>query len=317
MLRTVFSKLRPIRGDGGQVLVLFAAGAVGFVALVGMAADVGKVVSARTDLQKVADAAAFAGAQDLPYSTSAANASASSYVTANGGSSPTISITTTSQANDTIEVRVSRAVDYAFLKLVGLNGATPGAKAKVQVQVVTGYQFDNQDIFPYAIWGGQRTAGFTNGCPYNICTGSTQVFRSNNYQNASHATGTDWAVNGNNFKGYFHHGGQVVQAGNNWQTFSSGGNAIGQEPTAALDAHLASGEPIILPVIQSATCTGGCNNIQFKIVAWVALRVTHRGNASQNWDGVIVANYATPQGFTGGSTPPSTFPVVRTARLLE
>ncbi|MBA4181894.1 MAG: hypothetical protein C0506_14990, partial [Anaerolinea sp.] len=247
MLRSIHERMNVARGERGQMLVMFAAGLAAFLGLVGMSVDIGRVVYTRTDLQKVADAAALAGSQDLPNSATAATASANAFVTANGGSAATVTVSTTGQANDTITVQASKAVSYQFLKFVGLSGATPTAQASVQVQVVTGYRFDEDDIFPYAIWGGERAPGFTNSCPYNICAGSTQVFRSNGYQNATHATGTDWDVNGNSFKGYFHHGGEVVQAGNNWQTFSSGGNAIGQEPTAALDAHLASGEPIILP----------------------------------------------------------------------
>ena len=187
------------------------------------------------------------------------------------------------------------------------------------MRVATGFVPDEVDVFPYTVWGGARTPGHTNGCPYNICVGSTQVFRANNFQSASHATGSDWGVNGNNFKGYFHAGSGVVQISpNTWQTFSKGGNAVGQQPIASLNAHMSSGEPIIVPVIEKAKCTGGCNDIDFKIVAWVALKVTNVGNPSQDWTGTVVQYHATPAGYTNGpSLPPTTFPSVRSATLTE
>jgi hypothetical protein len=86
----------------------------------------------------------------------------------------------------------------------------------------------------------------------------------------------------------------------------------------ALHEHWASGEPIVLPVIQQANCNGGCGNIDFKIVAWVALEISHLGNPSQDWTGTVVAYHATPEGATDGPhQPPADFPVVRTAVLTE
>ena len=306
--------------EAGQALVLFAGGLVLLVALVGLSVDVGMLVYTRTDLQKAADAAALAGAQDLPANPTAARSAASTYIDANGGSSCAsgcITVSTTSASNDTIAVTATRRVNYTFLKVLGLSGSDVSATAKVKVAVVTGYAFDEEDVFPYAVWGGPRTTG-SNTCPYNICEGSTQVYRANNYQASSHAKTPAWAVNSNNFKGYFHHGTDVAHVNpSTWQTFSSGGNAVGQEPTDALDAHIASGEPILVPVISEAHCTGGCNDIDFKIVAWVALRITSRGNASQPWSGTVVANYGTPYGSTSGPVEPPAELATRMALLVE
>jgi len=301
---------------------MFALGLAGFMGIVGMSVDIGRLVYTRTELQKEADAAALAGAQDLAQAspnTATARTTADSYVTKGGGApcAGCVTFSQTTSANDTITVVAKRRVDYSFLKVIGMTGADATATAKARVSVVTGYTFDDADIFPYSVWGGQRTTP-NNGCDYQICMGSTQTYRANNFQSASHATGADWAVNGNNFKGYFHHGGAVTQLDpNTWQTFSSGGNAIGQEPTAMLDAHIASGKPIIVPVVQQASCAGGCGNIQFKIVAWVALKITSRGNAASDWTGTVV-NWSTPSGSTtGGTPPPPSFPSVRTITLAN
>lgn len=305
--------------ERGQALVLFAGGLAVFLGLVGLSIDIGRVVATRTDLQKAADAAAFAGAVDLPDSTTA-TASATDYVALNSaGSASDIEVTSAGEPNDTIRVTASKHVTYNFLKFIGLDGTDVSASAKVRMRIVTGYNIDSQDIFPYTVWGGARTPGHTNSCPFNICVGSTQTFRSNNFEAASHAAGPDWQINGNNFKGYFHAGGDVTQIDpNTWQTFSKGGNALGQQPMDALYEHMASGEPIVLPVIKQANCSGGCGNIDFKIAAWVALEITFLGNPSQDWTGTVVEYHATPQGATDGDhQPPADFPVVRTATLTE
>ena len=75
MLRTLFSKLRP---EDGQALVLFAAGLVAFLGLVGMSIDVGRFVWARTSIQAGVDASALAAAQSMP-DTSAATTKANEY----------------------------------------------------------------------------------------------------------------------------------------------------------------------------------------------------------------------------------------------
>jgi Flp pilus assembly protein TadG len=303
--------------------------AVGFavlLGLVGLGIDVGNLVYNRTDLQKMADAAALAGAQELAKatpSTTTATSTAKSYVDLNTGGgvntgavSTTVAFFSAKRANDTIQVTVERNVGSTFGRFVGWDGGTVSATAKVQVQAVTGLKMDSVDVFPYAVWGGTRTAGNNNSCPYNICIGSTQVYRSNQWDSDSKVS-TGYNVNGNNFKGYFHQGTGIVNLDpNGWQTFSNGGNATGQQPTAALDAHVASGKPVIIPVITAATCTGGCGTIQFKIVAWVALKLNPRGNPSQPWTGTVV-DWSVPDGETGGNEPPTGFPAVYIARFVS
>ncbi len=311
------------KGEQGQSLPLLALGLVGIVALLTLSIDVGRVVHSRTDQQKVADAAALAGAQELAQvmpNTSAARSVAANYISANGGATcggGCITFSQTNVPNDTITVSISRQVTHSFAQLVGLTSATITARAEVVVTVLTGLQFDEVDIFPYAVWGGERTTA-DNGCAYQMCVGSTQVYRSNAWVDDSNATGPGEQINGNNFKGYFHAGTEIVEINpTTWQTFSKGGNAVGQQPIDALDRHVANGRPIVVPVVEAARCTGGCGNIDFKIVAWVALKISDVGNPSQPWTGEVVANYTVPQGTSGGSSPPSSFPAVRTIRLVE
>lgn len=123
---------RPAR-EHGQAMVLFAFGLAGFCGLVGMSVDVGQIVYTRTQIQSAADAAALAGAQDLPNSQQA-QATAMSYVTTNGGTAgaAVVQVTQTYGANDTVRVTASKNVTYTFLRVVGLTGTTVSATAKVR-----------------------------------------------------------------------------------------------------------------------------------------------------------------------------------------
>lgn len=154
-------------GDDGQVLILFALGAVGFFSMLAMSVDVGRLVFARTDLQKAADAAAFAGAQELPGSSNAATDVAIAYVGTNVGnriSTPNVAISQTYTANDTITVTATRTVEYHFLKVVGLGSGTVSAKAKVTVAGYTG----GTGLVPWGFVSNSKNScfkGFTNGVP--------------------------------------------------------------------------------------------------------------------------------------------------------
>ncbi|MBA4180194.1 MAG: hypothetical protein C0506_06345 [Anaerolinea sp.] len=300
--------------ERGQVLALFAGGLVVFLALVGLSVDIGRVVYTRTDLQKVADAAALAGAQDLPSTTAATNA-AQAYTTNNGGAE-TISTVSFNQTNTSITVVAARHVEYSFLKFIGLSGADPSARATVQAQAVTGYRFEPGGATPFTVWGGQRTGNPQSCGGLSVCEGQEVVFRSNNWDADNKVTGPNYQLSsGNNpsnkFKGSFNGGGDVHQVDPNaWQTFSHGGNGNIDAPPV--------GSVIILPIITKAKCTGNCGTIEFTIASWAAVKVTSAGNPSQPWKGILLpAGTITAGGETGGnSQPPSQF-VTRTLRMTE
>lgn len=318
----LFSRLR--RGERGNVLVLAAAGMAGFLGLVGASVDIGQLVYTRTDLQKVADAAALAASQDLP-NEAAARVTAMEYVQKNGGNSTSAEVTF-SDSSTVVRVVARRHVGYTFLRAVGLSGADPTASAAVRSEVVTGYAFDSEDVFPYAVWGGNPNNSKPQ-CPYGICPGDIVTYRDNAYRNQvkpNWKNNPNWQEGSNTFKGYFHHGTGITQINpNEWQTFSNGGNAQGQGPIEALHDHYINKRPIILPVVAAVRdcngntgieCPGG--NIQFKIVAWVAVQLTVDPltvPSSVAWQGKVVAHYATSKGSTGGPhQPPSQYATRKT-----
>src|SRR5712691_8254306 len=75
--------------ERGQVLVLVAVGLVALLGFAGLSVDLGSWYHQQRSEQATADAAALAGAQDLPYDPAAAAADAIRYADTNGaGLSP-------------------------------------------------------------------------------------------------------------------------------------------------------------------------------------------------------------------------------------
>lgn len=168
------------------MLVIMAGGFAVLAALVGMSVDIGSVVYTRTDLQKMADAAAMAGGQDLPTSTAATN-SANEYVTKNGTGTATVSIINTYSPNDTIKVTVTRHVSYRFLKMVGLSGADPSASATVRVGR---YQGGN-GLVPWGLIASNNSNStlLGNACYQGVVNGVPQ-FKSNTQCTLKYGAGT-------------------------------------------------------------------------------------------------------------------------------
>lgn len=287
--------------ERGQALVLFAAGLVAFLGLVGMSVDVGRVVYTRTDLQKIADAAALAGAQDLPASTSAATTSATTFADANGSSTLTVSFSNTAVNNDTIRVTAARHVDYQFLKFVGLSGMDVSATARAKGSTsksVTGYAWTT--IAPFIIWGGSRQSEVhqaDSNCALHVCKGSSYTFLDVGWSSKQgKPTSPDWtASNSNNFKGDINHGAgaPVSQIG---ETFSDGGLGSVTAPTV--------GTIIVIPIVDRAA--DGSNLRKFRIAAWAMIQVD-AGCSKTHCTGTVL-NPSTTSPLAGydttGPTPP-------------
>ena len=113
----------------GQAMVLTV---VFLTVLVGMAAlviDLGSWYNAQRETQAVADAAALAGAQELPDDPTAAHARANEYVTKNGGGNAVISFRSSGGGVDTIRVDVDRDTPGFFAKAFGVDTVDVGAGA--------------------------------------------------------------------------------------------------------------------------------------------------------------------------------------------
>ncbi|MBA3734204.1 MAG: hypothetical protein H0W90_03235 [Actinobacteria bacterium] len=111
---------------------------VSVAVMLGMAAlvlDAGAWFRTKRRLQGTADAAALAGAQQLPGSPSSAATMAMNYANQNGGdvAGADIVISSTTLPNDTITVKAKRTDAGLFSGVLGIPGANIDARAKVRV----------------------------------------------------------------------------------------------------------------------------------------------------------------------------------------
>ena len=126
-----------LRSEAGQAAALTA---VFMTVLIGSCAavlDVGSWFREDRDTQRIADAAALAGAQALPESTADAQALALEYAGKNGGGLPpgNVTFSTTNMPNDTIHTELTRPAPGFFARLFGIDSITVGSKAKARVGV--------------------------------------------------------------------------------------------------------------------------------------------------------------------------------------
>ncbi len=128
----IFTRLKSERG---QAIVLTTIAMVMCCGMAALVLDVGNWFRDKRRLQGTADAAALAGAQQLPTNASGAQSMAMSYANQNGGDVAAADITVTSvyQTNDTIEVNARRTDPGIFSRVLGFAGADITAHAKAQV----------------------------------------------------------------------------------------------------------------------------------------------------------------------------------------
>jgi len=127
--------LRRLNSERGQAFVLTAIALVMCMGMAALVLDVGNWFRDKRRLQGTVDAAALAGAQQLPADASGAQAQALSYANKNGGDVAGANIVITSQymSNDTIAVSGSRNDTGIFSGILGLGGVKITASAKARV----------------------------------------------------------------------------------------------------------------------------------------------------------------------------------------
>jgi len=130
------------------------------VVILGMAAmaiDVGMFLQERRDLQNAADAAALAGAPDLPGSPANAVDHANSWAEQNGigaGELEGVTVSTTYVTDDTITVQVKRDVPWLFARVLGRGSDTMRADATARI----GSPSVAYDVMPWSLLESAKAA---------------------------------------------------------------------------------------------------------------------------------------------------------------
>ena len=123
------------KSERGQAFVLAAVAMVMCMGMAALVLDVGNWFRDKRRLQGTVDAAALAGAQQLPDDAAGAQSQAMTYANKNGGNVAGSSIVVTSkyQTNDTITVTGQRNDPGIFSKVIAIPGADITAKATARV----------------------------------------------------------------------------------------------------------------------------------------------------------------------------------------
>jgi hypothetical protein len=283
------------KSNCGQAYVLTILFLVVLLAMAAAVLDVGSWYRAHRSLQATVDAAALAGAQALPESTSEANALATEYASKNGGGAMTVSFSTKVFANDTITVEGKRPAPGFFSKVFGLDSVTVRTTASARA----GYPNQVKYVVPIVVDEKHEKLQ----CNPNPCSGITELKYQHLKNNGSpdgsgnfgfiNLTGEggvgtsdleDWITNG--FDEFLGLGDYDARTGNQ---FSS--SHIGD----VLEARV--GDVLLFPIYRKLSGTG--TNAKYQIIGWAGFRLTgidvHGSNeklfgefVSVTWEGIEV-----------------------------
>jgi Flp pilus assembly protein TadG len=263
------------RNERGQAVVLSV---LALVALLGMSAlvlDVGNWFRTKRRLQATADAAALAGAHQLPNNASAAQAMAMDYANKNGGdvAAANITITSTFTTNDTITVKAAKVENGVFSKVIGIDNANIDASAKARVDAPLQAKY----VAPMVVYcdhplikncTGTGNPHFLENTelPFDK-EGAPGAFGMLNLGKDNGGSGTpgtseeaEWILHG--FDKFLPLGEYDSDPG---AKFSSGGNV-----KDALDARI--GTVLLFPVFKTLSGTG--QNARYDIIGWICFYLT-------------------------------------------
>ena len=125
--------IRFLKDDNGSAAVMVALALVALIGFSALVVDVGFLFMTRAKLMDTSDAAALAGAQELPAST-AAQAAAGEYVNKNGLDTGKFSF---DPDGKTITVSAASTVQFLFAKVLGISEGEVRASATARRESVT------------------------------------------------------------------------------------------------------------------------------------------------------------------------------------
>jgi Flp pilus assembly protein TadG len=246
---------------------------VWMVVLLGMAGlviDVGSWYRSQRDLQADADAAALAGAQELPKDTSTAGGLAKTYALKNGFTLPTSGITISGTAipDDSITVKVDKNAPTFFSKIFGVATVPVRAEATAKSSPMGSAKY----VAPIAVniqhpLQSGINAGVTCPCfdvPTTLPlgkTGAPGAFALIDLDDKGGTGASDlaaWIQNG--YQDYLDIGDYFSNTGAKFDS---------SQINAALQARL--GTVLMFPVYDTLTGTGV--NALYHVIAWVGFRV--------------------------------------------
>ena len=281
------------RNQSGQAFVLTVLMITALLGLTALVVDVGSWFRAHRALQATADAAALAGAQELPDNPATATSLANDYAAKNQTALAGVSVNLSQSyvSNDTIKVHVEKPAEGIFSKVFGINSVDEGASATARTAGMKSALY----VAPIVV---NKKHPMLNNCggpcfgPSNQTTipvgttGAPGAFSLVNLDPQSGGTTgastlAEWIVNG--FDKYLDIGGYASDPG---VKFNS--NGIQDAMNARMNGI---DNELLFPVYDTIAGTG--SNAQYRIIGWVGFYVTavdkngNNGNISGYFTRVI------------------------------
>jgi Flp pilus assembly protein TadG len=151
---------RRLAREAGQALPLIVVFAFVVIGFAGLAIDAGNWYQQRRAVQAAADAAALAGASELPAGWSQAQTTAKSQYASNGRAADTVTVTQTSglTSNDSVTVTATRQASTYFLGIFGIHSVSVSATARATVESYTSTG-TSTSVMPLGVMQGSYTLG--------------------------------------------------------------------------------------------------------------------------------------------------------------
>jgi Flp pilus assembly protein TadG len=258
----------PWRAESGQAIVLAAVWMAVLLGMAGFVIDVGSWYRQQRHLQSDADAAALAGAQELPTNVEAAGSFAQLYATKNGYTLPASDIKLSSDlaANDSITVNVDKAAPAFFSTIFGLASVNISANATARSDLLGQAKYVAPIVvnIKHPMLSGPSCPCFGEATTIPLGkSGAPGAFDLINLDGARGGDGgpstlADWILNG--YNGYLGLGGYYSNPGAKF-------NAAAIQ--SALTARI--GTVLLFPVYD--TLTGGGAGAQYNVIGWVGFHL--------------------------------------------
>ncbi len=276
-------------GQAYVITILFLAVLLAMAAAV---LDIGSWYRADRSLQATVDAAALAGAQALPDSTSSASTLAGQYAAKNGGGTMNVTFKTAVFPNDTIVVSGSRPAPGFFSKMLGVKSVTVHATASARA----GYPTQAKWVVPIVVDEAHEKLQ----CNPNPCSGATELvyqhFKANGSPNGSGNFGFINLTGGSSGTSDL---GDLIE--NGWDQYMDLGDYDAVTGNMFSSSHIGDvldariGDVLLFPIYRKLTGTG--TGAKYQIVGWAGFRLSgldlHGSNeillgefVSVTWDGI-------------------------------
>jgi len=270
-----------LNNNKGAVAVIAAAAIMALSGMAALTVDVGALYLNRFQAANAADAAALAGAQELPGRPDEAISTAVNYATLNRRTDPGSNNDNVdpvlSNNNTRLTVTVSRNVSLFFAKIWGLNSSTVQASATAEVMTYSGGE---KGVVPFGI----EKQDFVFGQTYTLKLGGGSGYNGNFMALALGGNGASvYTANiKNGYTGTFKIGDWIfTETGNMSGPTASGiSYRLGLDPGATFDTvESSSPRIIIVPVIDSLQVSG---RTDVQIVGFAAFFLEGSGGGGNN-----------------------------------